>query len=86
MALPASSTTVGAYEARTHFSELLARVEQGDEITITRHGVPVAHLVPIRQKATPAQRRAAIDAMRKLATRHSLGGVRIKDLITEGRR
>ncbi len=86
MAVPASSTTVGADEARTHFSELLARVEQGDEITITCHGAPVAHLVPIGQKATRAQRRAAIDAMRKLATRHHLGKVRIKDLIAEDRR
>ncbi len=86
MAHAGSSLTVGAYEARTHFSELLARVERGDEITITRHGSPVAYLVPVRAKATPAMRRSAIEAMRKLAAQHSLGDVRIKTLITEGRR
>jgi prevent-host-death family protein len=84
--ISSSSTSVGAYEARTHFSELLGRVEQGDEITITRHGVPVAYLVPARRKATSEQRRVAIQAMRKLAKTQHLGGLKIKDLITEGRR
>jgi prevent-host-death family protein len=81
-----SSTSFGAYEARTHFSELLGRVEQGDEITITRHGVPVAYLVPAQRKATLEQRRTAIQAMRKLAKTHHLGGLQIKKLIAEGRR
>jgi prevent-host-death family protein len=81
-----SAVTVGAYEARTHFSDLLARVEQGDEITITRHGTPIAYLIPVRRKATTEQRRLAIAAMRALANTHSLGKARIKDLIAEGRR
>ena len=38
--------SVGAYEAKTHLPALLDRVAQGEEITITRHGVPVAMLVP----------------------------------------
>ena len=80
------STVVGAYDAKTHFSELLQRVEAGEELTITRHGSPVARMVPIRLKATPAQRRTAIDAMRKLARSQSLGSLRIKDLIAEDRR
>ena len=47
---------VGAYEARTHFSELLEKVESGEEITITKHGTPVARLVPIKKELTPAER------------------------------
>jgi prevent-host-death family protein len=39
--------TVGAYEAKTHLAELLDRVERGDTVVITRHGRPVARLVPI---------------------------------------
>jgi prevent-host-death family protein len=39
--------TVGAFEAKTHFSALLEEIEQGREITITKHGRPVAKLVPI---------------------------------------
>ena len=40
-------TTVGAFEAKTHLSTLLERVERGEEIVITRHGRPVARLAPI---------------------------------------
>jgi prevent-host-death family protein len=80
------SSSVGAYEAKTHFSELLERVEAGEEVTITRHGSPVARMIPIRPTTTPEQRRAAIEAIRKLARGNSLGGLRIKDLINEGRR
>ena len=37
--------TVGAYEAKTQLSALLDKVEQGEEVVITRHGKPVARLV-----------------------------------------
>jgi len=80
------SRIVAAYDAKTHFSELLERVAGGEEITITRHGAPVARLSPVRRKSTPEKRRAAIESMRSLASRLRLGGVRIRDLIDEGRR
>ena len=38
---------IGAYEAKTRLAELLGRVERGERIVITRHGRPVAQLVPI---------------------------------------
>ena len=38
---------VGIYEARTRLSELIDRVSEGKEVTITRHGVPVARIVPV---------------------------------------
>jgi prevent-host-death family protein len=37
---------VGAFEAKTHLAQLLDDVARGESIEITRHGVPVAHLVP----------------------------------------
>ena len=40
--------TVGAFEAKTHLSALLDRVERGEEVTITRRGQPVAKLVPVK--------------------------------------
>lgn len=43
------SMTVGAFEAKTKFSELLEQVSQGAEITITKHEKPVAKLVPIER-------------------------------------
>ncbi|MCF8527641.1 MAG: type II toxin-antitoxin system Phd/YefM family antitoxin [Candidatus Nanopelagicales bacterium] len=45
------SVTVGAFEAKTHLSSLLDRVEMGEEITITKHGRPVARLVPAEAHA-----------------------------------
>jgi len=78
--------TIAAYEAKTHFAELLERVAKGEEITITRHGTPVVRMVPVKQTSTPEQREAAIEAMRNLARRNHLRGLRIKELIREGRR
>lgn len=77
---------IGAYEAKTRFSELLELAEAGEEITITRHGNPVARLVPIRTPSTPESRREAIEKMRELADRLRLDGLKVKDLISEGRR
>jgi prevent-host-death family protein len=45
---------VNVHEAKTHFSKLLARVSQGEEIIIARNGKPVARLVPVTPE--PAQR------------------------------
>lgn len=86
MVTPAQSSTVGAYEAKTHLSELLERVEGGEEITITKHGAPVAKLVPVRKEASIEARTAAIQRIQKLADGLSLRGLKIKDLIREGRR
>ena len=41
-----SSASIGAFRAKTHFSQLLERVAQGEEIIITKHDKPVARLVP----------------------------------------
>ena len=46
------SMTVGAFEAKTKFSELLERVSEGAEITITKHEKPVAKLVPFESPVT----------------------------------
>ena len=81
-----SSNTVGAYEAKTHLSKLLEKVEAGEEITITKHGAPVAKLVPVRKEMSAEQRVAAIERIQQLAASLSLGGLKVRDLINEGRR
>ena len=45
--------TVNVYEAKTHLSQLLVRVEKGEGITISRHGRPVARLVPPASQRPP---------------------------------
>ena len=86
MATQQGSNTVGAYEAKTHLSELLEKVAAGEEITITKHGAPVAKLVPVKKESSPKERVAAIERIQNLATGLSLGGLKIKDLVREGRR
>lgn len=44
------SMTVNVYEAKTQFSRLVARVEEGEEIVIARNGRPVARLVPMKTR------------------------------------
>lgn len=78
--------TVGAYEAKAHWSELLEKVEGGEEITITRHGSPVAKLVPVKKKSTADERAAAIERIKKLGAGLSLRGLKVRDLIAEGRK
>ncbi len=39
--------SVGSFEAKTHLPQLLERVANGEEFTITKHGKPVARLVPV---------------------------------------
>ena len=46
--------TVPVYEAKTRLSELLAAVELGEEITITRHGRPVARIVAVADASAVA--------------------------------
>ena len=74
-----------ARDTRTYFCELLDRIAEGEEITITRHGTAVARLVPPKDRSAFQQRRDAIDAMRSLAKQNRLGRLKIKKLISEGR-
>jgi len=76
---------VGAYEAKTHLSRLLKRVSNGERITITRHGVPIAVLIPA--VAVPSVTATeVIAALRKLRRGRTLDGESLRDLIDEGRR
>ena len=53
---------VGAYEAKTHLFRLLDSVKQGESITITKRGQPVAQLVPLESQ----NRERAIAAVRNI--------------------
>ena len=73
------SITVGAYEAKTKLSELLDRVEKGERITITRHGKPIAEIVPKRAH-DPVRAGEAMRRMRELADRVKLDDLTWEDL------
>ena len=68
---------IGASKAKTHLPQLLDRVARGESLTITRHGKPVARLVPVAHDREPAQEAAA----RIVERRKHLKCVPLADLI-----
>lgn len=76
-------------EAKARFSELLGRAEAGEEITIRRHGTPVAKLIPVAPKLSVEERRRRRLEFQEWRRLHgpTLGpSLTIKELINEGRR
>jgi len=79
--------TVGAYEAKTHLPKLLDRVQRGESITITRHGRPVAMLVPSTAVHGPEMREIVHQFRQYCADQgRTLGEVSVGQLIREGRK
>jgi prevent-host-death family protein len=78
---------MGLFEAKTHLSELVARVEAGDEVVITRHNKPVARIVPIGRvpRGSAQRRQAALNALQAFEPIR-LEGVTLEQLIEAGRR
>ena len=70
--------TVGAYEAKTHLPRLLERVRRGESVTITKHGRPVARLVPV---AVDDGERARQAASRIRSRRRRLKGAALAELV-----
>ena len=79
--------SIGVYEARTHWSEVLERVAKGEEIAITRHGTPIAKLVPVNghPKVSVDDAIAELREFRR-KYKHRFRGLTIKQMIEEGRR
>jgi prevent-host-death family protein len=78
-------STIGAFEAKTHFSALLERVEHGERVIITKHGKPVARLIPINDQST-LSKQEAIKQLKKFSASHTLGDLDWKALRDEGRK
>jgi prevent-host-death family protein len=76
---------IGAFEAKNKFGHLLDQVEHGEAILITRRGKAVAKLVPAEPGFDRAKARRAVAGILRLSKGVTLGGLKIKDLINEGR-
>ena len=76
---------IGAFEAKNKFGQLLDRVEAGEAIAITRRGKIVAHLAPPAGAFNVEAASAAAERIRARRRGVTLGGVKIADLIAEGR-
>jgi prevent-host-death family protein len=65
---------------------LLDRVAKGEKITITRHGIPAAVLVPVAETEAKLSHKDIVEGMRALRKRVKPGDMSFKDMIAEGRR
>jgi prevent-host-death family protein len=86
MVANAKNITVPASDVGGRMKELLERVAQGGHVTITADGRPVARLLPAETERDEAQVRKAFEELNAIAKHSTLGGLKIKDLINEGRR
>lgn len=77
--------TIGAFAAKTHLSVLLEQVERGEHIIITKHGRPVAKLVPANKQDNECIRNT-INELKVFNKNNKLGGIDWKKLRDEGRR
>ncbi len=76
---------VSTFEAKSRLSALLAEVARGIEVTITKRGVPVAKLVPVAPVFDREKARRAAAGLREASRGVALDGLKIKDLVNEGR-
>jgi prevent-host-death family protein len=75
--------TVSAYDAKTHFSALLGRAAAGESIVITKHGHPVARLIPADLSLSADD---VAERLLELRSGNRLQGDSPRDLIEDGRR
>lgn len=87
MDIPAAE--FGVADAKARFSELLARAEAGETITIRRHGRAVAKLGPVKRELTREERLKSWEAWERYRQEKNITlgpDLTIKQLIEEGRR
>ena len=71
---------VPATEAKTHLAQLLSSVEHGETIAITRHGKPIAHLVPAEAQERAA-RRAAVERFEAQRAKWKSAGMSSEEIL-----
>ena len=76
---------IGAFEAKKKLGQLLDLVEAGEEVVITRRGRVVARLVPPCPTVDAKEARNAVAAIRAMSKGVTLGGLKPKNLVAQGR-
>jgi prevent-host-death family protein len=76
---------IGAFEAKNRLGQLLDWVEAGEEVIITRRGRAVARMVPANAIVNGERALGAAARIRACRRGVTLGGMKVKDLINEGR-
>ena len=78
---------ISVSDAKAKLTDLVRRAEAGDKVVLTRHGQPVARLVPVKAAQERKSRRAVIEAMREAARSEALPGLsdeQYRDLVFGG--
>jgi prevent-host-death family protein len=78
--------TIGSFEAKTHLASLLDRVAKGERITITRHGVPAAMLIPVGDAERKLTHTEIVEGLRALRKRVKPGKMTVREMVNQGRR
>lgn len=87
--MDARSSEFGSADAKARFSELLARAEAGETITIRRHGRAIAKLVPVRTGKSPEERIKAWEEWEAYRDAHNITlgpDLTVKQLLDEARK
>ena len=79
-------SSVSVFEAKNRLSALLADVERGEDVVITRRGKPIARLTSLNPGHDRERARKTIAGLRAASHGLTLGGVTLRELIDEGRR
>ncbi len=77
---------VGAFEAKTKFSEILKRVESGERITITRRGIAIAEVVPAKKSHNRESLCKVVSELREFRKGRKVDVAELRQMIAEGRR
>jgi len=77
---------IGAFDAKTHFSQILEKIENGEDFIITKRGKPVAKIVPFEEKKI--SRKEALKTLREMRKlyRGNPGDFNIREAIENGRK
>jgi prevent-host-death family protein len=82
-----SSQQIGIFEAKTHLSQIIEKVENGADFIITKRGKPTAKIIPVEQEKKMS-RKEVIEEFRELRKHYKgePGSFNIREAIAEGRR
>jgi prevent-host-death family protein len=76
---------IAVSEAKGLLLDLVRRAEAGEEIVLTRHGIPIVRLVPATPSSTAEERRAALIEARGTVTSSGPSAARSQDFLYDDR-
>lgn len=79
-------TEIGSFEAKTRFSEILRKVDEGEQFTVTLRGRPVADIVPTRSGPSKAEVARAVENLRNFPKVQGISGDEVLEWVREGRK